>query len=107
MLKKPTLKQKVAQYEAFLHKINMAVCCMDNLAIQELVQNADAWSYAARVSNGQWTEGKQEEYINIKFNKLLDTPKADKAREELRQKRAKALDALAKQGQELKMGYEL
>lgn len=91
MSKNPTLKQKVAQYEAFLHKINMACICMDNLAIQELVQNADAWSYAARVSNGEWTEGKQQEYINIKFSKLLDTPKADAARKEMRQKRAQLL----------------
>jgi hypothetical protein len=106
-MKKPTLKQKVAQYEAFLHKINMACICMDNLAIQELVQNADAWSYAHRQGNGELSDKEQQDLINAKFMKLLDTPKADKAREEMRQKRTKALDALTKQGQELKMGYEL
>jgi hypothetical protein len=105
MPKNPTLKQKVAQYEAFLHKINMAVISMDNLAIQELVQNADAWSYAARVSNGMLSDKEQQELINAKFFKLLDTPKADKAREELKQKRKDSLNELTKQAQELNMGY--
>jgi hypothetical protein len=31
MPKNPTLKQKVQMYEAFLHKINMACICMDDL----------------------------------------------------------------------------
>jgi hypothetical protein len=79
-MKKPTLKQKVQMYEAFLHKINMACICMDNLAIQELVQNADAWSYAHRQGNGMLSEKKQQGLINDKFFKLCDTPKAVAAR---------------------------
>ena len=91
MSKKPTLKQKVTQYEAFLHKINMACICMDNLAIQELVQNADVWSYSFRQGNGMLSDKEQQELINSKFTKLLDTPKADEARKEMRQKRAQLL----------------
>lgn len=75
-------------YEAFLHKINMACICMDNLAIQELVQNADDYSYSFRQGNGMLSDKEQQELINSKFYKLCDTPKAIKAREELRQKRA-------------------
>ena len=63
-------------YEAFLHKISMACTCMDNLAIQELVQNADAWSYAHRQGNGMLSDKKQQELINSKFFKLCNTPKA-------------------------------
>jgi hypothetical protein len=79
-MKKPTLKQKVQMYEAFLHKINMACIGMDNLAIQELVQNADAWSYAHRQGNGMLSEKEQQGLINDKFIKLCDTPKAVAAR---------------------------
>ena len=85
-MKNPTLKDKVKMYEAFLHKISMACTCMDNLAIQELVQNADAFSYAHRQGNGMLTDKQQQELINSKFFKLLDTPKADKALEERRNK---------------------
>jgi hypothetical protein len=77
---------------------------MDNLAIQELVQNADAWSYSFRQGNGMLSDKRQQELINSKFMKLCDTPKADKAREELRG-RGKALNELTKQAQELNMGY--
>jgi len=87
MLNNPTLKDKVKVYEQFLHKISMACTCMDNLAIQELVQNADAFSYAHRQGNGELSDRQQQELINAKFWMLLYTPKADKAREELRQKR--------------------
>ena len=103
-MKNPTLKQKVQMHEQFLHKISMACTCMDNLAIQELVQNADAWSYSHRSGNGMLTDKQQQELINSKFMKLCDTPKADKAREELRN-RVKTLGELTKQAQELNMGY--
>jgi len=104
MSKKITLKDKVQMYEQFLHKISMACTCMDNLAIQELVQNADAFSYAHRQGNGMLSDNQQQDLINSKFFKLLDTPKADEAREELRS-RGKALGELTKQAQELNMGY--
>ncbi len=85
-MKKLTLKDKVRMYETFLHKISMACTCMDNLAIQELVQNADAWSYAHRQGNGMLSDKQQQELIDSKFSKLCDTPKADKARDEMREK---------------------
>lgn len=103
-MKKITLKDKVKMYETFLHKISMSCTCMDNLAIQELVQNADAWSYSFRQGNGMLSDKDQQKLIDSKFQKLCDTPKADAAREESR-KRSKALAELTKQAQELNMGY--
>jgi hypothetical protein len=85
-MKNPTLKDKVKMYEAFLHKISMACTCMDNLAIQELVQNADAFSYAHRQGNGMLSDKQQQELINSKFFKLCDTPKAGKSLDERRNK---------------------
>ncbi|CAB5226528.1 hypothetical protein UFOVP760_301 [uncultured Caudovirales phage] len=85
-MKNPTLKDKVKMYEAFLHKISMACTCMDNLAIQELVQNADSWSYAHRQGNGMLSDKEQQELINSKFFKLCDTPEAVKALNERRNK---------------------
>jgi hypothetical protein len=104
-MKNPTLKQKVAQYEAFLHKINMACTIGDNLMLQELIANADKLSYSHRQGNGMLSDKKQQELINAKFFKLCDTPKADKAREELKQKRKDSLNELTKQAQELNMVY--
>jgi hypothetical protein len=81
-MKNPTLKQKVAQYEAFLHKINSFIVSCNNDGIKELVQNADNWSYSFRVSNGELSDRDQQKLINNAFWKLLDTPKADKATQE-------------------------
>jgi len=75
--KTPTQKQKVEMYEKFLNKINTCVMCCDNLGIQELVHNADMWSYAHRCGNGEPTEREQQRIVNEKFWKLCDTPKSD------------------------------
>jgi hypothetical protein len=104
-MKNPTLKDKVKMYEEFIHKINMACIVGDNLMLQELIANADNYSYSFRQGNGMLSDKEQQELINSKFYKLCDTPKAVKAREVLRQKRAEALDELTKQAQELNMGY--
>lgn len=71
-MKKPTLKQKVKQYEEFLHKINLGVVCGRSDIIQKLVANADKWSYCHRVGNGEITEKQQEKIINKSFWKLCD-----------------------------------
>lgn len=84
--KTPTLKEKVKMYEDFLHKINISVMCCDNLAVQELVHNADMWSYMHRCGNGEPSEREQQRMINSRFWKLLDTPKADQEREERQRK---------------------
>jgi hypothetical protein len=81
-MKNPTLKEKVAKYEEFLHKINMFVICCDNDGVAELVQNADNWSYMHRISNGELSDKKQQELINNAFWKLCDTPEADKKTKE-------------------------
>jgi len=81
-MKTPTLREKVDQYETFLHKINMFIVSCNNEGIKELVENADIWSYSHRVGNGELSERKQQQAINNAFWKLLDTPKADKYTQE-------------------------
>jgi hypothetical protein len=89
----PTLKQKVEMYENFLHKINCFIVSCNNDGIKELVENADNWSYAHRVGNGEPSDREQQRIINNAFWKLLDTPKADKETKE----RQKAWAEQAKQ----------
>jgi hypothetical protein len=95
-MKTPSLKQKVEQYEAFLHAINSFLICGCNTGIQELVQNADQWSYSFRVGNGELSDREQQKIINTAFWELLNTPKADKETQE----RQKAFSALTKQTEE-------
>jgi hypothetical protein len=95
-MKTPTLKQKVDQYESFLHKINMCCISGNHGCIAELVTNADNWSYNHRVSNGELSDRKQQQAINNAFWKLLDTPKADKESQE----RQKAWTEAQKQKEE-------
>ena len=78
-MKTPTLRQKVDQYESFLHKINSFIVSGNHGGIAELVGNADSWSYSHRVGNGELSDRKQQHLINNAFSKLLDTPNADKA----------------------------
>lgn len=80
--RKPTLKEKIEMYEYFLHKINMFVISCNNNGIAELVKNADNWSYAHRVGNGEISDKEQQQHINNAFWKLCDTPEAEKAAEE-------------------------
>jgi hypothetical protein len=94
-MKTPTLKQKVAQYEAFLHKINMCCISGNHSGIAELVGNADSWSYSHRC--GEFvTDNQRQKMINGTFWKLLDTPKADK----VTKKRQKAWTEAQKQKEE-------
>jgi hypothetical protein len=89
-MKTPTLKEKVEMYESYLHKINMYVISCNDQGVRELVQNADTWSYAHRIGNGELSERKQQKVINNAFWKLLDTPETDKTTIE-RQKRRKQM----------------
>lgn len=81
-MKNPTLKQKIKQYEAFLHLINSFIISGSHEGIRELVKNADNWSYAHRRGNGELSERKQQQAINNAFWNLLKTPNADKETEE-------------------------
>ena len=89
-MKTPTLRQKVAQYEYFLHKINSFIVSCNNDGIKELVENADNWSYSFRVGNGELSDRKQQKLINNAFWKLLDTPKTYKDIEEMQKKYSEA-----------------
>jgi hypothetical protein len=89
-MKTPTLKEKVSQYESFLHKINSFIVSCNNDGIKELVENADIWSYAHRVGNGELSDREQQKLINNAFWKLLDTPKTHKAVEEMQKKYSEA-----------------
>jgi len=80
-MKTPTLKQKVEMYENFLHKINIFIISGNNDGIKELVNNADNWSYAHR--SGEFlTDRQRRKMINDMFQKLCDTPNADKITKE-------------------------
>ena len=92
-MKSPTLNEKVMQYEEFLHKINSFVTACNHEGVRELVQNADSWSYAHRVGNGEMSDRKQQQLIDAAFRKLLDTPKADNEIKE----RQKAWSEMSKQ----------
>ena len=48
-----------------------------NIGVQELVTNADMWSYMHRCGNGELSNKEQKEIINGRFYKLCDTPKSD------------------------------
>ena len=90
-MKTPTLKEKVAQYEAFLNKINMFIVSSNNDGIKELVENADKWSYSHR--NGEFvTDRQRQKMINSQFWKLCDTPNADRETKE----RQKAFEEVKK-----------
>ena len=90
-MKTPTLKQKVDQYESFLHKINSFMVSCNNDGIKELVENADNWSYAHRVGNGELSDREQQRMINNQFWKLCDTPNTDKTTKERQQKYTESL----------------
>lgn len=69
-MKTPTLKQKVKQYEDFLHNLNMMMVCGNQSGIQKLLNNADNWSYSHRIGNGELSDPKQQKIINKAFWKL-------------------------------------
>jgi hypothetical protein len=73
----PTDKEKILQYESFLHKINL--CCLtgNQEGISELISNAEIWSYNHRRGNGEIPDGELQKMINYSFWKLCDTPKTD------------------------------
>jgi hypothetical protein len=70
MIKNPTLKQKVEEYEKFLHNINLMMIAGSSKGIKQLLENADNWSYAHRIGNGTYSEKEQQEIINKAFWKL-------------------------------------
>lgn len=92
-MKTPTLKQKVNQYESFLHKINMYCISGNNNGIRELVKNADNFSYSHRVGNGELSDKKQQQAIDNAFWKLLDTPETDAVTKERQRKYTEAQQA--------------
>ena len=95
-MKTPTLRQKVDQYETFLHRINMFIISGNNDGIRELVENADNWSYSHR--SGEFaTDAQRDKMINGAFWKLCDTPKTDKDSEERQKFWSEAKDRILKQ----------
>jgi hypothetical protein len=99
-MKSPTNKEKILQYESFLHKINMFIISCNNDGIRELVENADNWSYSHR--SGEFvTDAQRDKMINNAFWKLCDTPKADKDAEERQKFWAEAKDRILKQKEKI------
>jgi len=67
-----TDQEKIRQYEAFFHGLQMYQLAMNSKAISKLISNACDWSYAHRVGNGQLSNEEQQAIIDRAFNKLLD-----------------------------------
>jgi len=76
-MKTPTKDEKIAMYERYLHTLSMMSTCVDIFGVKELVTNADIWSYAHRVGNGELDDDRQQSAIDKAFWKLLDTPETD------------------------------
>ena len=72
-IKIPTGAEKIAQYEKFLHAINMSIICHNHKRIEGLIHNAGMWSYAHRVGNGEYSDDEQDIIIARQFWKLCDT----------------------------------
>lgn len=70
VIKPPTNEQKIKMYEGFLHDINLALTCCDEKMLNQLIKNADAFSYAHRVGDGVYSDEEQEQIIAAKFWKL-------------------------------------
>lgn len=72
MNNKPTLRQKVEQYEELLHKIQLYsdVAC-DSEVVNDLIRNICNWSYAHRCGNGELSDKQQQQLINNAFVNLL------------------------------------
>ena len=69
----PTDKEKIQQYEKFLHAINMSIMSHNHKRIEGLIHNADMWSYAHRVGNGEYSDEQQDKIIASAFWKLCQT----------------------------------
>lgn len=68
----PTPEEKIERYERFLHLINLAQTTLNNEMMKRLIQNADSWSYAHRVGNGELSEEEQQKIVNKRFWKICD-----------------------------------
>lgn len=65
-------KEKVAQYESLLHRIQMYFSVtMDSVKVKRLLSNISDWSYAHRSGNGMISEEEQQKRIDGAFDELL------------------------------------
>lgn len=55
--------ERLKVYEAFFHKINMALLTHNQEKIQNALELIDAWSYAHRFGNGEPTEFEQKRMV--------------------------------------------
>jgi cobalamin biosynthesis Mg chelatase CobN len=66
-------KEKIRVYEELLHSIQLyAEVSMDNEKLSKLIRNICNWSYAHRLGNGMLSEEEQNEFIQERFNLLLE-----------------------------------
>ena len=92
-MKTPSKDEKIAMYERYLHALSIMCTCVDNFGVKELVTNADIWSYAHRISNGELSDEEQQRAIDNAFWKLLDTPETDAITKERQRKYTEAQKA--------------
>lgn len=66
-----TDKEKIKMYEALLHDIQMCrEVSMNGERLNTLLDNICRWSYAHRVGNGMISEERQQEIVDVAFEKL-------------------------------------
>lgn len=92
-MKTPSDKEKIVMYEKYLHALSIMCTCTDNFGVKELITNADIWSYAHRISNGELSDDEQQSAIDNAFWKLLDTPETDAITAERQRKYTEAQKA--------------
>lgn len=89
-MKTPDKDEKIAIYERYLHALSIMCMCTDGFGVKELVTNADIWSYAHRVGNGELSDDEQQKAIDRAFWKLCDTPETDAITKERQRKYTEA-----------------
>jgi hypothetical protein len=70
---KPTLREQVQTFHAFMHIVNMeCICGGMSDHIRNIMIAMDDWSYAHRRGNGEPTEREQQQMVNVAFWKLKE-----------------------------------
>lgn len=70
-----TNKERLRKYQEFLHLLSMGVQVGNNEMIKQLLWNADNWSYAHRVGNGENSFREQQRIIDRATEKLCNYSK--------------------------------
>ena len=94
------INKSIKKHKAFM-KVSIFTVSCDKDGIEELIENADNWSYSHRC--GEFvSDNQRQKMINNAFWKLCDTPKTDKVTQE----RHKAWMEMTKQQNEALINFK-